>query len=325
MFEVLWKELGTNINRRWITNAFAPALLFWVVILASFLSFVKVNLSIAQWNGLNIIQQIFLVGVGFLLIIVTATLLELFQPSFTRLYAGHWTVPPFSWVRNYSVHRIKKNLNNQKKRYSELALKITKDNISESEKYEYEKLERFLSDWPTAEDDIMPTLLGNVLKVSEAYSYTHYGLDAVTIWPRLYFQISEDIKEALTVAYGDLCILIRISLLSLVTGVIWIPLFLIRGLWLYSLLFILWFVISWFCYKTAIEAAKRYGTIIKIAFDLHRFDLYEALHWPLPKEISSEVPSPSVIADGQKLSLFLRRYQWIGEITYKHKKENSRK
>jgi hypothetical protein len=43
-------------------------------------------------------------------------------------------------------------------------------------------------------------------------------------------------------------------------------------------------------YRWMLRAASVYGDLLEASFDLHRFKLYEALHWPLPKNPAEELP-----------------------------------
>jgi len=49
------------------------------------------------------------------------------------------------------------------------------------------------------------------------------------------------------------------------------------------------------------SAAETYGCLLRAAFDLHCFDLYRALRWPLPSDTASKV------GHGEKLTVYLFR------------------
>jgi len=42
-------------------------------------------------------------------------------------------------------------------------------------------------------------------------------------------------------------------------------------------------VLSWFAYRAAVQAALGFADAVRVAFDLHRFDLLTALHMRLPE------------------------------------------
>ena len=64
----------------------------------------------------------------------------------------------------------------------------------------------------------------------------------------------------------------------------------------------------------------------RLAFDLHRFDLYGALHWPLPERWREEKPTPPDQPDtqGQVLSQFLHRGLGVADIKYEHDQKEKR-
>jgi hypothetical protein len=47
-------------------------------------------------------------------------------------------------------------------------------------------------------------------------------------------------------------------------------------------------LLSWIAYRAAIRTARAYGQALCLAFDLHRFDMLQALHYPLPTSPTQE-------------------------------------
>ena len=58
-------------------------------------------------------------------------------------------------------------------------------------------------------------------------------------------------------------------------------------------------VLAWLAYRAAISAAVAYGDGLRLAFDLHRFDLLRSLHLRLPADSDAE------LAANRELSAFL--------------------
>ena len=58
-------------------------------------------------------------------------------------------------------------------------------------------------------------------------------------------------------------------------------------------------IIAFWAYRRALNAAEVYGDLLEAAFDLHRFALYEAMHFPSPKDTSEERKR------GQQLTAYL--------------------
>src|SRR5687767_7051020 len=70
--------------------------------------------------------------------------------------------------------------------------------------------------FPPPNAEIMPTKFGNILKASEAYSGTRYGIDGVQFWPRLWHVIPDSYRHTIIDARNELSFLVNMSALSLV-------------------------------------------------------------------------------------------------------------
>ena len=83
-------------------------------------------------------------------------------------------------------------------------------------------------------------------------------------------------------------------------------------------------IVALLSYVGATQAAATYGDLLRAAFDLHRFDLYQALHWPLPPSWKAEKPAPAGQAPtyGQALSQFLYRGLGVQDVVYGHSKDD---
>ena len=54
-------------------------------------------------------------------------------------------------------------------------------------------------------------------------------------------------------------------------------------------------------YQSVLIADQAYTSLLRSCFDLHRFNLYQMLHWPLPESPASKVPC------GQAITQYLQR------------------
>ena len=128
-----------------------------------------------------------------------------------------------------------------------------------------------------------------------------YGLNSTVCWPRLWCLLSECQKESLTSS--------RAALNQS------------AELWLWGLLFILWTTRSYLAvpisllwmlvaYRLALQTAAVYGDLVEIAFDVHRFALYDALGWERPRDSDEER------IKGKHLSEFLWRGTLKEKIQY---------
>jgi hypothetical protein len=157
---------------------------------------------------------------------------------------------------------------------------------------EHARLDARLARYPVDPRRLMPTRLGNLLRAAEEYPQVRYGLATSVCWPRLWLLLPEEAQKTLAGARQRLNGAARFSL--------------------WGALFASWTVWAWWAaplavvaaiaaYWAMLDAAGVYGDLLRAAFDLHRFALYEALRWPLPAGPEGEE------VQGQRLSEYLFR------------------
>ena len=159
---------------------------------------------------------------------------------------------------------------------------------------------------PEREEDYMPTKLGNILRAAENHADERYGLVTYICWPHLWLLLADGTKKEIIEARAKLDTAARIFLWSL--------LFLVWTIWawwvpLVTLVFAIW------AYRWALSAARVYGDLLEAAFDLYRFELYEALRFPLPKDTSEEK------AKGEELTAYLFYGSVAEPITFQKPKD----
>ena len=130
------------------------------------------------------------------------------------------------------------------------------------------------------EAEVMPTRLGDVLRVAERRPNHSYRLDGVTSWTALYLVMPAETRNALATARAAVNTATRS--------------------WLWAALVVLWFPITpWALAVGAVLAALVYrlgvlpravtfGALLGASFDLHRMALYDALHLPRPRSLQQE-------------------------------------
>jgi hypothetical protein len=128
---------------------------------------------------------------------------------------------------------------------------------------------------------ILPTRLGNAIKSFEEYPYRQYGMDAVTLWPRIIAVASKDYLTGIDDAKTSLDFFLNASFLSAITSAA----LLLIGLafkrpFANDLTFALWALevcglagASWLFYRSSIGRAAAWGDLVKGTFDLYRWDL----------------------------------------------------
>ncbi len=149
------------------------------------------------------------------------------------------------------------------------------------------KMRKFPGDRPEDRELILPTRLGNVIKSFENYPVHQYGIDDVTMWPRLISQIPSSYAAMIDDAKTSFDFMINLSFLMAILA---LEIF-IGGL-LYPVhhhvlkiqllpqqLLIIGssLCFSFFFYFSAIGRASAWGAMVKSAFDLYRGDLLSRL------------------------------------------------
>ncbi len=151
--------------------------------------------------------------------------------------------------------------------------------LTVKEEEEYARLDGRLRQAPADFNRLMPTRLGNLLRVAETRPYSKYGLDAVTCWSRLWLVLPESAQKELTEARAELNLGARV--------------------WLWSLLFLIWSIWAWWVipvsllaalltYRWMLDAAANYGDLVEATFDVYRAELYKAVRWSLPTDSDDE-------------------------------------
>ena len=324
MFEGLWKELGEGFGRRWLLTVFGPALLFWG---ASLLVYVNIRgwVEALNWweSRVTSVQTALIVG-ALAVVVFTAILLEQFTTPIARLFEGYWPWP-LRWLALWLSSRRGQGLREKQQRFSQLKVKELRGQATDEERAEALKLDAELGHRPPDPALAMPTALGDVLRAAEDYPRRRYGLDPVVTWPRLYPSLGEALKGALAEARSNMDALLRVTTLSLIFALGWgIGLGIARHTLLLIGVVAGGLIVALLGYVGATQAAATYGDLLRAAFDRHRFDLYEALHWPPPPSWKAEKPAPADQAPtcGQALSQFLYRGLGVQDVVYNHPKDD---
>jgi hypothetical protein len=137
-----------------------------------------------------------------------------------------------------------------------------------------------------AEDELMPTQLGNVLRAGENRAGGRYGLLTVVTWPRLYPLLPEKTAGIVDDQRDQLDLASRFCVVCLLGAAVSLGLLVTHGWWLLVPAAAL--ALGWISYRAAIAAALQYAVGLETAYDLHRVELLRALHLRLPTDSTSE-------------------------------------
>ena len=277
MLSAVLKEVTGVLDRRFFMTVFFPSLIFWGLLIVLIVSTQGDILQTAEkWNEqesfLKTLQIIgFIAWVMFFANIVSNQL-----PAILRFYEGYWNFPLGRYFQAIGKKRHQKYL-------QQLTEELDKDPRCYEEIYLAYPL-------PTQSEQVMPTRLGNILKNAELYPKDRYRIDAVLIWPRLYYLLPERFIQTFAEARGALDFMLVISSLSGAFALISAGYLLyVRGpMQLFFICIPGGLFIAWLAYKGAIDGALIYAQQIKVAFDLYRNDLLKQMNMPLPATPAEE-------------------------------------
>jgi hypothetical protein len=154
---------------------------------------------------------------------------------------------------------------------------VTRRNLADapSKLQKYYELDR---DFPS-EDRLLPTKIGNVIAAFEEYPQTRYGMDSIALWPRL-VPVLED-EGFLDYVVQEKAVFDFLLNTCVVTAILGIELTFITAFWRFFVALLILVVTCIACiilYQGMYVAARQWGTVVRVAFDRHRYDLAQSLH-----------------------------------------------
>lgn len=129
-----------------------------------------------------------------------------------RFYARHGKAGAEAGGRQWAEYRA--GLEELTKRLSNLV----DEQFGEVEEQRLRHNQNFFLTYPTHRDDVMPTLMGNVLKASQARVQLRYNIDALVLWPRLQPVLQKDSAEPIQSAKTSLDLMLTVSFGLLLFG-----------------------------------------------------------------------------------------------------------
>ncbi|GAA5051198.1 hypothetical protein HNP84_006512 [Thermocatellispora tengchongensis] len=290
MLDKFWEGFAGKLADQWSARLFSPAFGFWAGGFAIWLwsrpgdwrkALAEVERGFQGWS----VAALVIVVMGALaVLLVSATTADRLTLPALRLLEGYW---PW-WAARPLTRLLRRRLETAKRRAGILATSAGSD----GDLRELARLETLLGRHP-GPDDLLPTRLGNLLRLAEARPRERYGLDAVVCWPYLWLVLDDGTRTEILDARMALNRAAR--------------------LWLWSALFAVWTIWTWWAllialamaaavYRFAVlSTAETYGSLVNAAFALNRHRLYEGLRWPPPDSPETESKL------GQDLTIYLHR------------------
>ncbi|MBC7876573.1 MAG: hypothetical protein H7Y59_05320 [Anaerolineales bacterium] len=263
---------------------------------------IQIEKGVYSLIGISLLVLVPTVIIGFTLTALNTFILKVFE--------GYVIIDRLPLLKNGYSRKAKKlirEINNVREQI-EIILQKERKSASDKELLEnlkaehYVKVAEYDKSYPPLHAGIMPTKFGNILKASEAYTGTRYGIDAVEFWPRLLHVIPVTYRQSIDEARNELSFLVNMSALSFIffvfcslavtTNVLlpgapdWASVILNSFRYIASGLLALFSI--WFFNKAALFSVGGFGAMIRSSYDLFRLDLLEQFRIKHPKNSVEE-------------------------------------
>jgi hypothetical protein len=213
-------------------------------------------------------------------VLVVSLILHPFQFSLVRMLEGYWDGSSLG----RALSAIGTELHRRRRERLETAF-TTRPQTPEQGRLRQQagvQLRRY-----PAEDRLLPTRLGNTLRAAEDQAGPRYNLPTIAAMPRLYPYLSDRFAAVYVDRRNQLDLAVRFCTVLMLATLIAAGMLLPNG-GPWRALPLATALLAWISYHGAVRAAYNYGQALHVAFDLHRFDMLKALHYPLPGNLDQE-------------------------------------
>jgi hypothetical protein len=227
-------------------------------------------------------------------------LMMTFSRPIIRLLEGYGLFNPFRILLPWQQSEFKAKAEPHLRKLQRI-LDARRRGVPTSEELSELAVRRAAMDFPETLELVLPTHLGNVMRAYERYSDVVYEIEAITLWPRLFMIIPEDVREQIRESEGLFHFSISMLFTSIVTlvtsgGMVISSLYHgeLGGLenriisWPVILVLVFGAFFAWFSWWRLPDAARQRGEEVKSAFDLYRAELADALGFELPATEAEE-------------------------------------
>ena len=309
VFTSYLEKLGANF----LVAAMVPSLAFVIAIILVFDPILNIpalfedQSGVYQLIGLSLLLAIPTIIIGFTLTALNTYILKLFEGyvfwrRFPFMRAAHQRKANRLILRQEALKRrieIVESYGAQTNRTKRVLLRLRKQYYLVSADYDHS--------YPPSQDEILPTRFGNILKASESYPNTRYGIDGVEFWPRLIHVIPPEYQQSIDGTRNELSFLVNMSILAIVFFLLCIlaifytfagpalrtstipPEFVGFGNTIrYSLAGLLALTINIGFNRASVYSVGAFGMMVRSAYDLFRLDLLEKFRLQVPENSVDE-------------------------------------
>jgi hypothetical protein len=153
--------------------------------------------------------------------------------------------------------------------------------------FRWQEVSRDSLNYPDDAHDIMPTLLGNVLRRHEANAGRVFGLDILEVAPYLSMVAPQEQTSYVDDAREEMDTAISLVVAGTLATIVTAAILMLDRTWL--LVALVPYGLAYVAYRGAVAAAQEYGTALSVMVTLSRFELYQRLHLELPDDLADEV------------------------------------
>jgi hypothetical protein len=226
-------------------------------------------------------------------------LLMTFNRPIIRLLEGYGSSNPFRILLPRQRQAFKARAEPHFQKVSRV-LEARRQGIPEPEEFWVLPVWEAARDFPEDHDLVMPTRLGNAMRAYERYSDVVYGIEAVTLWPRLFMIIPEEARERIRESealfhFAINMLFISTLILATSSAMVLNQFYHSGGAGVWNLLswpiMLVWasaVFFAWFSWWVLPVAARQRGEQVKSTFDLYRGMLADALGFELPATVAEE-------------------------------------
>jgi hypothetical protein len=235
---------------------------------------------------------------GVLVLFLTGVLLQPFQVALVQVLEGYWQRRPLRALSSVAIERHRRRMRTaQVERRSSVppapaatdlraGADLTRARALVARRRT--RADAVLRRYPVKIEKVLPTTLGNILRNGEEAAGDRYGLEALTLYPRMYPLVSKPLMDAMARQLDTISLTASLTVSSAAAAVATAPLA-VRQLgtfWALVPLFAL--LLAVVSYRGSLRAAADHGLLFATTFDLHRFDMIRALHFALPSTFAEE-------------------------------------
>jgi hypothetical protein len=144
--------------------------------------------------------------------------------------------------------------------------------------------------FPRDDDNVQPTLLGNVLATAAEHPRVAYMIEGFLWWPRLSPLVPVEFQEMLSETQSPMIALLNLSVIFAGLALGGAPILALAGGNLTAALIVLagGLLLSRLCYRAAVSQAVELGNRLRVGFDLYRHEILRQLNLEIPADFEEE-------------------------------------